>query len=205
MKYLQKHSYDISGELHEASSLTLLSQLVNAVSFGGLSNLTSKNLQNAMGGRMTINSLRIGRDLSNVAIKFQALPEETNRTRFDKIIARFIEGNVSTTGLTGKAAYDTVLRAGVYEMANLAFQKTDSLLIHKIIKEKSWLHQATGTVTIEGSVYSMDSPAVRAKVMGTLRSAFFQDTVKMKMSGFIELYQLRTRRSIYLQCLMVKE
>jgi hypothetical protein len=69
------------------------------------------------------------------------LPEETNRTRFDKIIARFIEGNVSTTGLTGpeKAAYDTVLRAGVYEMANLAFQKTDSLLIHKIIKEKSWL------------------------------------------------------------------
>jgi hypothetical protein len=40
--------------------------------------------------------------------------------------------------------------------------------------------------------------------MGTLRSAFFQDTVKMKMSGFMELYQLRTRRSIYLQCLMVK-
>jgi hypothetical protein len=111
---------------------------------------------------MTINSLRIGRDLSNVAIKFQALPEETNRTRFDKIIARFIEGNVSTTGLTGpeKAAYDTVLRAGVYEMANLAFQKTDSLLIHKIIKgEKLATDQATGTVTIEGSVYSMDSPA----------------------------------------------
>jgi hypothetical protein len=48
MKYSQKRTYDISGELHEASSLTLLSQLVNAVSFGGLSNLTSKNLQNAM-------------------------------------------------------------------------------------------------------------------------------------------------------------
>jgi hypothetical protein len=50
-------------------------------------------------------------------------------------------------------------------MANLAFQKTDSLLIHKIIKgEKLATDQATGTVTIEGSVYSMDSPAVRAKV-----------------------------------------
>jgi hypothetical protein len=72
---------------------------------------------------MTINSLRIGRDLSNVAIKFQALPEETNRTRFDKIIARFIEGNVSTTGLTGpeKAAYDTVLSRCIRD-ANLAFQ-----------------------------------------------------------------------------------
>jgi hypothetical protein len=120
MKYLQKHSYDISGELHEASSLTISTCKCG---FFGLSNLTSKNLQNAMGGRMTINSLRIGRDLSNVAIKFQALPEETNRTRFDKIIARFIEGNVSTTGLgPEKAAYDTVLRAGV-EMANLAFQR----------------------------------------------------------------------------------
>jgi hypothetical protein len=32
MKYLQSALYDISGELHEASSLTLLSQLVNAVS-----------------------------------------------------------------------------------------------------------------------------------------------------------------------------
>jgi hypothetical protein len=59
MKYLQKRTLTIFRELHEASSLTLLSQLVNAVSFGGLSNLTSKNLQNAMGGRMTINSLRI--------------------------------------------------------------------------------------------------------------------------------------------------
>jgi hypothetical protein len=67
------HSYDISGELHEASSLTLLSQLVNAVSFGGLSNLTSKNLQRCYGSNYTFIKL---------------LPEETNRTRFDKIIAR---------------------------------------------------------------------------------------------------------------------
>jgi hypothetical protein len=49
----------------------------------------------------------------------------------------------------------------------------------------------------------MDSP-VRAKVMATLRSAFFQDTVKDEDVRILELYQLRTRRSIYLQCLMVK-
>jgi hypothetical protein len=68
------------------------------------------------------------------------LPEETNRTRFDKIIARFIEGNVSTTGLTGpeKAAYDTVLRAGVYEMANLAF-KRQILTYTQDYKRRSWL------------------------------------------------------------------
>jgi hypothetical protein len=84
MKYLQKHSYDISGELH--LHLLLYYQLVNAVSFGGLSNLTSKSSE-CYGGRMTINSLRIGRDLSNVAIKFQAA--KLIETRFDKIIARF--------------------------------------------------------------------------------------------------------------------
>jgi hypothetical protein len=47
MKYLQSALLRYFRRLHEASSLTLLSQLVNAVSFGGLSNLTSKNLQNA--------------------------------------------------------------------------------------------------------------------------------------------------------------
>jgi hypothetical protein len=89
-------------------------------------------------------------------------------------------------------------------MANLAFQRFFTYT-QDYKGEKLATDQATGTVTIEGSVYSMDSPAVRAKVMGTLRSAFFQDTVKMKMSDLLELYQLRTRRSIYLQCLMVKE
>jgi hypothetical protein len=43
----------------------------------------------------------------------------------------------------------------------------------------------------------MDSPAVRAKVMGTLRSAFFQDTVKMKMSDLLELYQLHKTINIF--------
>jgi hypothetical protein len=66
-----------------------------------------------MGGRMTINSLRIGKD-HNVATNF-TLPEETNRTRFDKVIARLLRV-MSTTGLwPEKQAYDTVLRAGVYE------------------------------------------------------------------------------------------
>jgi hypothetical protein len=41
------HSYDISGELHEASSYFTISTCKCGF-FGGLSNLTSKNLQNAM-------------------------------------------------------------------------------------------------------------------------------------------------------------
>jgi hypothetical protein len=181
------HAYDVTGEMHEASTLTLLSQLVNAVSFGGLSNLTTQNLQNAMGGKMAINSLRVGKDLANIATKFKNLPEEEDGKRFDRIIERFQKGDVSTYDLEGpeKDAYNTVLRAGVYEMANLAFQKSDSLLIHKIIKGENIVIDADGNVQTETGSYSLDSPAVRSKVMGTLRSAFFDDTVKMKMSGFI--------------------
>jgi hypothetical protein len=95
-----------------------------------------------------------------------------------------------------------VLRAGVYEMANLAFQKTDSFLYTRLIKKEK-LDDLQELLQLKVAFIQWTHP-VRAKVMGTLRSAFFQDTVKMKMSGFIELYQLRTRRSIYLQCLMVK-
>lgn len=179
------HSYDVTGELHEASTLTLLSQIVNAVSFGGLSNLTTKNLQNAMGGRMAINSLRVGKDLANIATKFKEDDEYPDR--FNKIISRLSKGIVSTNNLKPEEidAFNIVIRAGVYEMANLAFQKSDSLLMHKIVKGENMKIDADGNVVTDTGVYSMDSPAVRAKVMGTLRSAFFEDTVKMKMSGFI--------------------
>jgi hypothetical protein len=149
---------------------------------------------------MTINSLRIGRDLSNVAIKFQALPEETNRTRFDKIIARFIEGNVSTTGLTGpeKLLMILCLEPVYTRWQTLLFKDRFFTYTQDYKGEKLATDQATGTVTIEGSVYSMDSPAVRAKVMGTLRS-FFQDTVKMKMSGFIGTVSAQDDQYILLQ------
>jgi hypothetical protein len=63
-------------------------------------------------------------------------------------------------------------------MANLAFQRQILYLYTRLKGEKLATDQATGTVTIEGSVYSMDSPAVRAKVMGTLRSAFFSGHCK---------------------------
>jgi hypothetical protein len=157
MKYLQKRTLRYFRRVASFISYFTISTCKCGF-FGGLSNLTSKNLQNAMGGRMTINSLRIGRDLSNVAIKFQALPEETNRTRFDKIIARFIEGNVSTTGLTGpeKLLMILCLEPVYTRWQTLLFKRQ----IHSYTQDykKGEAGRTTGTVTIEGSVYSMDSP-----------------------------------------------
>lgn len=179
------HDYDVSGVLRSSSTLTLLSQLVNAVSFGGLSDLSAKNLQNAMGGRMMLNRLRAGKDLAQVAKILKA--EEGIGTKYNRVIDRLEEGNVSTKGLTSDemGAYDRVLRAGVYEMANLAFQKNDSMLIYKIIKGLKITVDADGKEIPMENAYSLDTPAVRSKVMGTLRASFFQETVKMKMAGFM--------------------
>jgi hypothetical protein len=177
------HEYDVSGKLHEASSLTLLSQLVNAVSFGGLSNLTSKNLQNAMMSKMMLNRVRIGKDLAQIARDLHPTEEWTK-----KLVARLEKGDVSTEGYSPEeqALYREVMRLGVHEMARLAFQKSDSALMGKLIKGTDIIVNEDG-LEIEGDeiVYSLDSPQIRAKVLGTLRSSFFKDTVKMKMSGFI--------------------
>jgi hypothetical protein len=48
MKLLTKRTLRYFRRVARSFISSLLSQLVNAVSFGGLSNLTSKNLQNAM-------------------------------------------------------------------------------------------------------------------------------------------------------------
>jgi hypothetical protein len=89
-------------------------------------------------------------------------------------------------------------------MANLAFQKTDSLLIHKIIKgEKLATDQATGTVTMKAAFIQW------THLLYVLRWVHLDRHLsghrKDEDVRFIELYQLRTRRSIYLQCPMVKE
>jgi hypothetical protein len=57
---IYKSAPTIFQELHEASILYFTISTCKC-GFSGLSNLNVKNLQNAMGGRMTINSLRIGR------------------------------------------------------------------------------------------------------------------------------------------------
>ena len=56
-------------------------------------------------------------------------------------------------------------------MAQLSFnEELDSALIKEIIEDPD---------------FSLDTPAVMSKVIGTIRSALFKDTVKMKMNGFI--------------------
>ena len=169
----KEHDYDVSGKLNKRSSLALLSQLVNAISFGGLSDVNAMSLQNAMGGRMRLNRLRVGRDLA-IVTRTMAKDEKHGFAKqdYNAVIAKLEEGDVSTDTYTEsqKVLYEEVIRSGVYNMAQLAFNESaDSVLIKKMI---------------EGEGFSLDTPAIQNKVMGTLRSAFFGDTVKMKMEGF---------------------
>ena len=186
----KEHGYDVSGKLNQRSSLALLSQLVNAVSFGGLSNVDAMSLQNAMGGRMRLNRLRVGRDLAIVG-KEMAKRKDTKYlpTDYLTVTTRLQTGDVSTNK-TSKFAeytpqqqelYEDIIRAGVYSMAQLAFNEAaDSVLIKKMIEGEKHLIGEEEVNTL----YSLDTPAIQNKVMGTLRAAFFGDTVKMRMEGF---------------------
>lgn len=170
----KEHGYDVSGKINKRSSLALLSQLVNAISFGGLSDVNAMSLQNAMGGRMSLNRLKVGRDLALVARQLAANPTNPDYTPndYETIIQKLHTGDVSTDDYTDsqKVLFEDILRMGVYNMAQLAFNESaDSALIRDIIK---------------GEGYSLDTPAIQNKVMGTLRSAFFGETVKMRMEGF---------------------
>jgi hypothetical protein len=179
----KEHDYDVSGKLNKRSSLALLSQLINAISFGGLSDVNAMSLQNAMGGRMRLNRLRVGRDLAIVAAEKMKNEKDGPYTSTDyfKIIAKLNEGDVSTDDYTEsqKALYEEIIRSGVYSMAQLAFNESaDSALIKQMIKGVKGLEEEADIL------YSLDTPAIQNKVMGTLRSAFFGDTVKMRMEGF---------------------
>lgn len=169
------HGYDVSGNAENKSTLALLSQLVNAVGFGGNSDLAAKNLQNAMSAVMEISSLRSGYELAEVAadMKKRTAAGRGDTRGYNKVIQRLAKGDPSTNGFTDAEleAYRTVMRAGLHETASLAFNEgLDSVLIKDMIEDDS---------------RSLDTPAVMAKVIGTIRSSLFKDTVKLKMSGFI--------------------
>jgi len=176
------HDSDVSGNLHRGATISLLSQLVNATSFGGLSNVTSQSLQNAMAGKMELNRYKLGNDMADVGESVQE--EHGGAPIYNKIINNLRIGDFSTKQyekVPGQLeAFELVLRKSIIEMASLAFnEKVDSLLIKKIIEGEKNAQGETETM------FSLDTPAVQNKVMATLRAAYFKDTVKMKMSGFI--------------------
>jgi hypothetical protein len=110
------------------------------------------------------------------------LPEET-RIEQDLInIARFYRGNVSTTGLIlFQKKLLMILCLELYTRWQTCFQKTDFTYTQDYKGEKAGYRPATGTVTIEGSVYSMDSPAVMQVLLHRHTIEILQ-TVKTKTS-----------------------
>lgn len=168
------HEYDVTSSQH-ASTIALLSQLVNATSFGGLSKVPNNILQNSMASVMEVSRLRSGDALSNITreLELEARAKKQSPKDFRKVVNRLSKGDPSVDGYTDRQMdiYKETLGKGIEEMAQLAFnEELDSMLIKDII---------------EGPDLSLDTPAIMSKVIGTIRSALFKDTVKMKMSGYI--------------------
>lgn len=160
------HSYDVT----RGSTITLLSQLVNAIAFGGITTFETSVLQNAMSSMMLVNRAALGKEMAAIATKHKEL---NNDSDYDIIIDKLSNGEFYINNLNSKQEkfYEDIIKESVQQMSELAFNEgVDSDLIKEIITN---------------SELSLDTPSVYKRVIGTLRSGLFKDTVKLKMKGFI--------------------
>ena len=167
----KQHEYDTSANAGHQAKLTLLSQLVNAVGFGGLTNVETQTLQNAMESMSEIDSIKLGNVLANSAIEL--MNESGDPASYDKVIESLKKGNLSSTTFNDaeKLAFKKTMQSGMYDMVVDAFDSdVDSAIIKQILED------------VEAS---LDTPLVRAKVLGSLRSGFYKDVIQIKMAGFI--------------------
>ena len=161
------HEYDVS----KGATIALLSQLVNAIAFGGVTKIDNMALQNALAGIADVNKHSLTMQLREIAIKQQeALGGEQS---YNNVIKLFENDSIVSTDLNKveEDSYYSVVEEGMQKMMLLAFnEENDSMVMKEIIEEAG---------------LSIDSPLVYNKVMGTLRSALFKRTTKVRQSGFI--------------------
>lgn len=161
------HDYDIS----QNSTISLLTQLVGSLSAGGNSEVESFNIQTSMASLADIHRHSLAKDFSAIAEKFK-LENTESPDLYNSIIEGFKSGELTTKGLNKNQVvlFNGVIREGITQMAEMAFnENADSRLIEQIIKD---------------SGLSLDSPAVQKRVLSTLRSGLFKQTIKIKHSGF---------------------
>ena len=168
----KSHEYDTTDDAINKSTVALVSQLVNAVPFSGMTDLSTRELQHSMALMAEINNLKSGEGLADFAKKRKA-ESPKNAADLDVLIPRFMVGNVSNDGLTDKqvALTDELMNDGLLDIAIIAYnEKLDSEVVKTIIQNRDM---------------SLDSPAVNSKIESTLRSALFKNDIKMKQNGFI--------------------
>ena len=160
----KKHAYDTTVGIPGQAKLTLLSQLVNAVGFGGLSSLETRTLQNALESLSDINSLNMG------SIFHAALSEEHRAGPLGRM---FLDGKLDRETMTDAdtiAAYDNAIRVGVKDLILDTLENGDTnSIIPKILAQED---------------LGVDSPAARAKILGQVRSSYYKEVIQAKMGGF---------------------
>jgi hypothetical protein len=172
------HDYDVSENADHSSRLALLSQLVSAVGFGGLSNVNVKLVQNAIEAMSDVRGMIIGRSIAKAAKKLHlAIPGEDGAV-FLSILTAIENGDMSggilvTDGRDPKAKkyYREIILAGLADVIENSFDESlDSPLFKAIVhNDKS----------------SLDTPITRERLLGVLRTNIYKNAIKIQMSGFI--------------------
>ena len=166
----KQHEYDTSSNSSHQSKLTLLSQLVNAVGFGGLTNIETQTLQNALEALSEVESINLGNILADSLLEVDIKADEGD---ISAVEARLRNGDIIGEGLSDsqKVILEKAVQSGMYDLAVEAFDsESETELINNILKDTD---------------ASADTPLVRQKLLNQMRSGFYKDVVQAKMAGFI--------------------
>lgn len=167
----KSHEYDTSTNTAAPATVRLASQLVNAVSFGGISLEASALLQDAMEAIIAVNNTAHDHILLDIIGELAA--DTTNDGKvLTSLKEKIVGGKVFAVPLS-EAETDVLSRIVRESFKKIALLSYDSTVDSKLILE-----------LIEDEEASFDTSIINQKILSTIRSALFKNATSIRMAGF---------------------
>ena len=174
----KEHEYDVT----KNSKVTILSQLINSISMGGMTTDEALKLQQALQTMMDMKGVQFGKKLIANAAKLYNISHGQNRTDMRIILDRLESGVMKR---------ETVARAGEESVPFTEEQNrlySETLRVGAIDLIESAFPEGVETTLIQDFLSNPESafelPIHQKKIINTLMSAFITNTVKTDIAGF---------------------
>ena len=176
------HEYDVTPNSGKRSTIKLLSQLVTAISFGGLSTEDNMKLHAAIEGTVGVNTATLNWKYIKIATALRDKAPAIKKPLYNVVIERFNQNQLGFDDVTDEIAdvIEDIFKASVIDMAERTLSKDKPAALGKIVRTVS---DVMG-VSLEDKL-SLDGPMTKNDVVNALRSALYSDDVQIHLPGFI--------------------
>jgi transcriptional regulator NrdR family protein len=176
------HEYDITPSAGKRSTIKLLSQLVTAISFGGLSTEHNMKLHSAIESTVAINTSTLTWKYVKIAKKLLEKADSKDKRYYLAALKRFKNSQLDIENVTPEIAdaMVNVLKASIIDIAERTVAKNKPSIVSKIVRTVS---DVTGA-GLEDKL-SLDGPITKNDVVNALRSALYSDDIQINLPGFL--------------------